>query len=105
LPRTWILLRDTTHILMEGAPRGVILADVRSAVEAVDGVAGVHDLHVWVSGADQPSCTVHLVLDAQAQPEAVRQDVITLLEQRFQIHHSTVQAETESSEDLEDGHR
>lgn len=105
LPRTWILLRDTTHILMEGAPRGVILADVRSAIEAVDGVAGVHDLHVWVSGADQPSCTVHLALDAQAQPEAVRQAVTTLLEQRFEVHHSTVQAETEVSGDLEDGHR
>lgn len=105
LPRTWILLRDTTHILMEGAPRGVILADVRSAIEAVDGVADVHDLHVWVSGADQPSCTVHLALDAQAQPEPVRRAVTTLLEQRFEIHHSTVQAETESSEDLEDGHR
>lgn len=105
LPRTWILLRDTTHILMEGAPRGVILADVRSAVEAVDGVAGVHDFHVWISGANQPSCTVHLVLTAGVQPEPVRQAVTALLEQRFEIHHSTVQTETEPSGDVDDGHR
>lgn len=98
-------MRDTTHILMEGAPRGVILADVRNAIEALNGVAGVHDLHVWISGADQPSCTVHLVLSADARPEPVRQAVTTLLEQRFEIHHSTVQAETAPSGDLEDGHR
>ena len=32
LPRTWILLRDTTHVLLEGAPRGLVLAEVRSAI-------------------------------------------------------------------------
>lgn len=51
LPRTWILLRDTTHILLEGAPRGVVLAELRGAIEAIDGVDSLHDLHVWVSGA------------------------------------------------------
>ncbi|QTN20834.1 cation transporter [Brevundimonas sp. AJA228-03] len=105
LPRTWILLRDTTHILLEGAPRGVVLAEVRGAIEAIDGVDSLHDLHVWVSGADQPSCTVHVVLVAGAKGEPVRQAVAALLEARFAIHHSTVQIETEPCGDVEDGHR
>lgn len=105
LPRTWILLRDTTHILLEGAPRGVVLGEVRTAIGAVDGVDSVHDLHVWVSGADQSSCTVHVVLTAGAEPEPVRQAGAALLEQRFEIHHSTVQTETEPCGDAEDGHR
>lgn len=105
LPRTWILLRDTTHILLEGAPRGVVLAEVRSAIEAIDGVASVHDLHVWVSGADQPSCTVHVVLEAEAGAEPVRRAVAALLEARFAIRHVTVQTETEPCGDGEDGHR
>lgn len=105
LPRTWILLRDTTHILLEGAPRGLTLADVRSAIEAVDGVESVHDLHVWISGADQPSCTVHLVLNAYAKPEPVREAVAATLEERFNIRHSTVQTEAEPCGDVDDGHR
>ncbi|MBI2260903.1 MAG: cation transporter [Caulobacterales bacterium] len=105
LPRTWILLRDTTHILLEGAPRGMVLGEVRGAISAIDGVDSVHDLHVWVSGADQSSCTVHVVLTAGAEPEAVRVAVAALLEQRFDIHHCTVQTETEPCGDADDGHR
>jgi len=95
LPRTWILLRDTTHILLEGAPRGVALSDVRAAILATPGVASLHDLHVWVSGADQASCTVHVVLAENADADAVRQAVGDMLEERFDLHHTTVQTEIE----------
>lgn len=95
LPRTWILLRDTTHILLEGAPRGVALSDVRAAILATPGVASLHDLHVWVSGADQASCTVHVVLAEGADADAVRQAVGNMLEERFDLHHTTVQTELE----------
>ncbi len=95
LPRTWILLRDTTHILLEGAPRGVALSDVRAAILATPGVASLHDLHVWVSGADQASCTVHVVLSEGADADAVRQAVGDMLEERFDLHHTTVQTELE----------
>lgn len=95
LPRTWILLRDTTHILLEGAPRGVALSDVRAAILATPGVASLHDLHVWVSGADQASCTVHVVLAEGADADAVRQAVGDMLEERFDLHHTTVQTELE----------
>lgn len=105
LPRTWILLRDTTHILLEGAPRGVALSEVRSAIEALDGIDRLHDLHVWVSGADQPSCTVHVVLEPKAGAEPVRRAVAALLEAKFAIHHVTVQTETEPSGEGQGGHR
>ena len=95
LPRTWILLRDTTHILLEGAPRGVALSDVRVAILATPGVASLHDLHVWVSGADQASCTVHVVLAEGTDADAVRQAVGDMLEERFDLHHTTVQTELE----------
>ena len=95
LPRTWILLRDTTHILLEGAPRGVALSDVRAAILATPGVASLHDLHVWVSGADQASCTVLVELAEGADADAVRQAVGDMLEERFDLHHTTVQTELE----------
>ncbi len=105
LPRTWILLRDTTHILLEGAPRGVVIAEVRAAILETPGVASLHDLHVWVSGADQPSCTVHVVLAPGADPDAVREAITTHMEDRFGLHHTTVQTESEPCGDASGLHQ
>ncbi|WP_374321352.1 cation diffusion facilitator family transporter [Brevundimonas sp.] len=105
LPRTWILLRETTHILLEGAPKGLALAEVRTALLTVPGVASLHDLHVWVSGADQPSCTVHLVLSDRADADAVRQQAAVLLKSRFDLHHATIQVEATPCDDGSEFHR
>ncbi len=95
LPRTWVLLRDSTNILLEGAPSGVALAAVRKTIAETAGVASVHDLHLWVSGADQPSCTAHVVLAPGAEGEAVRTQVAASLQANFDVHHITIQTETE----------
>lgn len=94
LPRTWVLLRDSTNILLEGAPSGVALAGVRKIIAETPGVASLHDLHLWVSGADQPSCTVHVVLAGGADGETVRTQVVAKLRADFDVHHVTVQTET-----------
>ena len=93
LPRTWVLLRNTLHILLEGAPRGTDVAEVRAALSAIDGVTGVHDLHVWITGADEPSATVHAVIREGADADAIRTAIGTLLEEQFGVHHSTIQIE------------
>lgn len=93
LPRTWVLLRDSTNILLEGAPTGVALAAIRKTIAETPGVAGVHDLHVWVSGADQPNCSAHVVLAATADSDSVRRALATRLEADFDVHHVTIQTE------------
>lgn len=100
LPRTWILLKDTTQILLEGAPPGMALAGVRKAIAETPGVASVHELHLWTTGADQAVCTVHVVLTEGAQGEAVRTAIATRLETDFDLHHVTIQTEvTECGEE------
>ncbi|AZS21785.1 MULTISPECIES: cation diffusion facilitator family transporter [unclassified Caulobacter] len=100
LPRTWILLKDTTRILLEGAPPGMALAGVRKAITEAPGVASVHELHLWTTGADQAVCTVHVVLTEGAQGEAVRTAIATRLETDFDLHHVTIQTEvTECGEE------
>lgn len=98
LPRTWVLLRDTTHVLLQGVPRGIDLEAVRSAIASVSGVAGVHDLHVWsVAGADA-SLTAHILLSENAGHDAVRRAATAMLAARFDIRHVTIQAEGENCE-------
>ncbi len=93
LPRTWVLLRDTTNVLLEGVPSGLRLVEVRAAVTAVPGVAGLHDLHVWSMSNDDVSCTMHVTLVPGADPDLVRKAVAEVVDQRFGIEHATIRTE------------
>jgi cobalt-zinc-cadmium efflux system protein len=99
LPRTWILLRDTLNILLEGVPEGIDIAAVRESLRSVDGVVDLHDLHVWALTSGKPSLSVHLVVqpgpdDARAVLRAAR----AVLAERHRVTHVTVQLETEPCE-------
>ncbi|QNO26960.1 cation transporter [Sphingopyxis sp. OPL5] len=94
LPRTWILLRDTTHILLQGVPRGIDLDAVRAAMRAQPGVADVHDLHIWSVAGDDASLTAHVVVSDGGDVDVVRVALAAMLEARFEIHHATIQPET-----------
>ncbi len=99
LPRTWTLLRDTTHILLQGVPRGFDLKEVRAAISDVGGVEDVHDLHLWSVAGDDASLTVHVLVHANAEVEDVRLRVAAMIDERFGIHHATIQAESKPCED------
>lgn len=99
LPRTWILLKDTTRILLEGVPSGITLAEVRKAISDVPGVAGVHDLHVWSLTSDDNSLSTHVELKEGADFETVRIAIATMLHDRFELQHSTIQVERRECED------
>lgn len=105
LPRTWTLLRDTTHILLQGVPRGFDLKAIRAAMGEVSGVTGVHDLHLWSVAGDDASLTAHVAIADGGDGEAIRRALTGMLETRFAIHHVTIQTETEPCGDEESLHR
>jgi cobalt-zinc-cadmium efflux system protein len=95
LPRTWILLKESLTILLEGIPKGIELDDIEQALLAVPGVAAVHDLHVWALTSGKNSLTVHLVLAAEGEEQALLTNARRVLAERFSIHHTTVQIEAD----------
>ena len=105
LPRTWTLLRDTTHILLQGVPRGFDLGAIRAAMGEVGGVTGVHDLHLWSVAGDDASLTAHVAVGDNDDAEAIRRAVVEMLESKFNIHHATIQTESEPCGDEESLHR
>jgi cobalt-zinc-cadmium efflux system protein len=98
LPRTWALVRDALHILLEGVPRGMALEAVREAMQAVAGVDSIHDLHVWSLSSRQPSLAAHVVVAGEADANAVRVALARMLEARFALHHVTLQMESAACE-------
>ena len=100
LPRTWTLLREAGQVLMQGVPQGLDIGSIRSALQALEGVSEVHDLHVWALGSKEPVLTAHLVLsDATDEPDAVRLAAADVLAGQFDIKHATLQVEADGCED------
>lgn len=93
----WAVLKSTVHILMEGTPDTVSIGDVKAALEGIDGVINVHDLHIWTitSGLDALSC--HLLISDDQDGQAILQQAIHQIEDRFQITHTTIQIENSTN--------
>ena len=89
------IVRETLNILLEGAPRGVTLNQIRSGMEGIDGVANVHDLHVWSLGSHSRALACHVTI-ADIPPSAsaaILADLNSLLRDHYQISHTTIQFE------------
>ncbi|HZS04792.1 MAG TPA: cation diffusion facilitator family transporter [Blastocatellia bacterium] len=95
LPRTWMLLRDAVGVLLEGAPSDVNLETLRAAIAGVEGVAGVHDLHVWSLTTGVNAMSVHTVLADGAAHETVLAAVRRCVTSGYKIAHVTVQVESQ----------
>jgi cobalt-zinc-cadmium efflux system protein len=89
------IVRETLHILLEGTPRNLNLSEVRTAMEKVDGVINVHDLHVWSLGSQSHALASHIqVIDmGLGESEALLERVNHQLRDHFGIHHTTIQVE------------
>ena len=93
LVSTLRLLRDTLHVLMEGVPAAVDLAEIGGALAGVRGVSTVHDLHVWSIGSDRAALSAHLELERMEEWPSILHASQSLLRERFGIDHVTLQPE------------
>jgi cobalt-zinc-cadmium efflux system protein len=93
LPRTWRLLREAVDVLLEAAPKGVDLAEVRRHLGETPGVSDVHDLHAWTITSGLPVLSAHVVLDRGADAGKVLDGLGDCLAGHFDIEHSTFQLE------------
>ena len=89
----WTLLRESVDVLLEAAPRGVVIADVRRAMDAVPGVAGVHDLHIWTVTSGLTALSAHVETDNLAGWQTCMTALATMLRDQFGIAHATLQPE------------
>jgi cobalt-zinc-cadmium efflux system protein len=96
---TWELLRESLRMSMDAVPTEIDPADVRRYLEALPGVASVHDLHIWAMSTTENALTAHVVLPGGHPGDAFLGDLCHDLEHRFKINHPTVQIE------LGDAHR
>ena len=96
VPRTWILLKQATNILMESTPANVDVEKMTASLGSIPGVKAVHDLHVWTITSGYVCLTAHVVVEdgPVSETERLRQDLCELLWRRYRVSHVTLQLET-----------
>lgn len=93
------MVRKTSRILMEGAPEGVDFDELRDAMKRIDGVVGLHHLHVWALDEDHRALEAHVELADGAQDRGrIRNAIKKMLQEDFEIGHSTIELESKGEQ-------
>jgi len=92
---SWEIIRETLNILLEGTPRGMELERITAAIAAIQGVNGVHDLHVWSLGSESHALSCHISIPdiPPSESEQILREVKERLRASFKIEHTTIQFE------------
>lgn len=98
VPRAIGLLREVVTVLSEASPKGITVQEIRDHILATEGVADVHDVHVWQLTRGAPVFTAHVVVDADAFAAGDASGILTRLQgclaEHFDVEHSTFQLES-----------
>jgi cobalt-zinc-cadmium efflux system protein len=97
------LVRDSTNILLEATPKQFELGKIAEVIRRVDGVKGVHDLHVWTITSSLYALSGHITVDSDTiqSGSAIVERVSAKLKESFGIGHVTLQMERESLERIQ----
>ena len=88
------VLKETTHILLEGVPKGIDLQAIkRGLTDKVDGVVQIHQVHAWGLTAEKPLLTLHALVQEGTGVQTVVEDIKAVLRETYRIDHSTIQIE------------
>jgi cobalt-zinc-cadmium efflux system protein len=93
LASSWSILRDSTSILLEAAPRGLDTRSLGEALAAHPGVVEVHDLHVWTITSGFPALSAHVLVGRGEDCHGTRRELERELAVRFGIEHTTLQVD------------
>lgn len=89
----WSVLRESVDVLLEAAPSGMDTEEIGYAMAAVPDVEEVHDLHVWQITSGFPTLSAHVLVGAGTDCHGARRELEALLEERFEIEHTTLQVD------------
>jgi cobalt-zinc-cadmium efflux system protein len=87
------LLTGAGRVLLEATPEGMDTAEIGAAMAAVRDVVDVHDLHVWEITSGFPALSAHVMVSPGEDCHAVRREIESMLAERFEIDHTTLQVD------------
>lgn len=93
----WRVTKASFHVLMEGTPSNIDVEEIVTMMKGVEGIQGIHDLHVWSITSGQNVLSCHIIVDGNMTIEE-SQSLLRTIEHKLEhkgIGHVTIQVETE----------
>ena len=91
LRSAWAVVKESAHILLEGAPAGFDRRDVATALGSIDGVARIEHVHAWSVTQERPMVTLEVHVTEAANPAGVKAAVRSRLHDDYGIEHATIE--------------
>ncbi|MGH9824554.1 MAG: cation diffusion facilitator family transporter [Blastocatellia bacterium] len=98
---SWQLIKDAVNVLLEGTPSHIDIQSVIDAMQRVEDVREVHDLHVWTISSGKDALSAHCRVQPGASHRLVLECLQDALRREFDIVHATIQIELEEEESAE----
>jgi cobalt-zinc-cadmium efflux system protein len=95
----WVLFKESSHILLEGTPKGIDLDLVKTCICSKENVISVHDLHVWTLTQGFEALSAHVVVQDMDNSENILSDLKKELSEKFKISHVTLQLEIDECDE------
>ena len=89
------VLRESMNLLLEGTPAGIDPIAVTNSLGEIDGIQGIHHLHIWALGPSSPALSCHIMVGDVPVKNTSRllEEITTMLSHRYRIAHATIQFE------------
>ncbi|GBD87502.1 cadmium, cobalt and zinc/H(+)-K(+) antiporter [bacterium BMS3Abin03] len=102
LKKSFQILMQAVHVLMEGTPPGISIEEIQSEVEKIEAVENIHHVHIWMVGENDVHLEAHInVPDMMiSKSNSLRNEIENLLKTKFDIRHITLQFECNQCKDV-----
>jgi cobalt-zinc-cadmium efflux system protein len=91
----WLIIRESVEILLEGTPRDIDMQAMVADIQQIDGVRGMHDLHVWSITQNMRALSAHVLVGDEpiSVGAGIQRQINDVLQQQYNIAHATLQLE------------
>ncbi|HPN29939.1 MAG TPA: cation diffusion facilitator family transporter [bacterium] len=95
LKESWSIIKETLHILMQGAPVNIDLTELQKNINEICGVKNIHHTHIWMLSEKDIFLETHIKVDdiPISQTENITEKIQTILNSKYNINHITIQYE------------
>ncbi len=97
LKEVYEILSESVTMLLDSVPEDLDFEEIKKVLAGFGGVVSVNDLHIWQTGSHDRFLSAHMIINEMEKSERVKMlaKIITLLKEKYAIHHSTIQMVSE----------
>lgn len=92
----WRVIKQSAHILMEGAPSNVEPIKIKQSLKDIEGVIDIHDFRIWTITSGVHSFTCHLAIESNANSQFILDRATSIVKDKYQFYYCTIQLELTS---------